>query len=154
MTGHRFVARCSFNPQGRVCSRVVEAGRFLSSRPLSTNSIGMAVASPVTRVLPASPCTGLADAWTSLPTAAANRRCDISGIELMVAFHGFWGLLRPRGGSYYPCVFNRRRTFRRRLHAIFGPDIQIIGRSLSDLFEHRRGGITPVMSLLRFVDGY
>jgi hypothetical protein len=112
----------------------------------------MAVANPVTRVLPVSFCVDLAGVLPSLPIAATNRRCDISGIELMVAFHGLWGLLRPYGGrSYYSSVFCRRRSFRHRLHAIFGPDIQITGRSLGYLLENRRSRVTPVMSILRFV---
>jgi len=64
-------------------------GRLLSSLGRSTNSIGMAVARPVTRVLPTSLVADLAEVLPSLPIAATNRRCDITGIELMVAFHGF-----------------------------------------------------------------
>jgi hypothetical protein len=83
----------------------------------------MAVANPVTRVLLPSLCVDLERVLPSLPIAAANRRCDISGIELMVAFHG-WGLLQTcRSSFYYPGVFHRRSSCGRRLRAIFGPDI-------------------------------
>src|SRR6185369_7303519 len=85
----RAVARTAIIPQGRACSREVAVGRLLSSRAVSSNSTGMAVARPVTRVLPVSFCVDLAGILPSFPIAATNRRCDISGIELMVAFHGF-----------------------------------------------------------------
>jgi hypothetical protein len=84
----------------------------------------MAVASPVARVLVISLCVDLAG-LPSLPIAATNRRCDISGIEFMVAFHGFGvycdrtaAVLTTRGSSTAAavagpdCTLSSGRIFR------------------------------------------
>ena len=57
--------------------------------------------------------------------------------------------VKPTGEIYMPGIF-----YRNVLHAVFGPDIQITRRAFRDLSENRSGGITPVVSLLRFVHGH
>src|ERR1043166_8308713 len=61
--------------------------------------------------------------------------------------------LRPRHRLFYrPIVIKRCHRFRHRWFLpVFGPNIQIVGRALRDLLEHRRGRLSAVIALLRFV---
>src|ERR1035441_490089 len=86
--------------------------------------------------------------------AATQRSCDMKDREFMLALVFVGGSsLRPCSDVFHGAIIQGQGpgTWHRRRFTVFRPNIQVIGRRLGNLFEHRRNDLSAVIAVFRFV---